>query len=150
MEQFLLKQNRTVSEKINTVLQAYTLMIIWVFLCSLLVMYTGYPYESIEPSPRHEFFYTIIFAPIWEELAFRYAPITFAKNLGEKYLLPTIVAVSCLFGWGHYNNPESVLLQGVLGFILSCVYIKNGYSYLSSFVLHVLWNFSVGYMFPII
>jgi len=86
-------------------------------------------------------FFSCIFAPLWEEAAFRYAPITIAQNAGNQYVIPVIVISSCTFGWGHGDCIEGVFLQGGLGFIFSFVYLQSGF--LASFTVHALYNIMV-------
>lgn len=117
----------------------------WMVIASKLINFLGYPYESEDPlkvSVAYIIFYTCIFAPIWEEAVFRYAPITIAKVIGEKAVIPVIVISSCVFGWIHHYNPESVLLQGGIGFILSYVYLRTN-SYASIVAVHALYNFFI-------
>lgn len=83
-------------------------------------------------------FFSCIFAPIWEEAAFRYAPIKIAQNAGNQYVMPVIVLSSCTFGWGHGDCIEGVFLQGGLGFIFSFVYLQGGYK--ASLIVHILYN----------
>lgn len=83
-------------------------------------------------------FFTCVFAPLWEEAAFRYGPISIAKLLGEKAVFPVIIMVSCYFGWEHTGSPEGVLLQGGLGIIFSMVYLKGGYW--AAVITHSLYN----------
>jgi membrane protease YdiL (CAAX protease family) len=139
-----LEKSKSLSEKIAIFISAYILCILWAFLFDFSIKIMGYPYE-IEgghyESYIHFVFYSFIFAPLWEELAFRYAPLEIAKKLGKDTILPMMILSSAIFGWGHYNNPESVLLQGMLGFIFSYVYLKNGL--LWSMLLHSIYNISV-------
>lgn len=88
----------------------------------------------------NNFVFACILAPLWEEAAFRYAPITIAKKFGKDYLLPVIVISSIIFGWLHGHGVYSLIFQGVMGLVLSWVYIKNNYSYWSSVALHSAWN----------
>lgn len=84
-------------------------------------------------------FFRCVWAPIWEEAAYRYAPITLAKNIDEIHIWPIVVIASALFGWQH-SGPSGVLFQGVMGLIFSWVYIRNGYCYWSAVILHATWN----------
>ena len=119
--------------------------IFWIFGIQY-ILGTLYPWEDrpttdIELVPgRYLFFITCIVAPIWEELAYRYGPISIAKHFGRDLILPVIVISSAIFGWGHGDGPESILRQGIMGFVFSWVYIKNGYSLKSSIILHMAWN----------
>lgn len=89
----------------------------------------------------------LIFAPLFEELVYRYAPIKIAKDLGGALIIPVILISSALFGWGHGNGIISVIFQGMLGFFASVLYIKNGHSYWSAVFLHFLWNLTCFLLF---
>lgn len=133
-------------KKIKYIFLGYTFCIIWAFIAEAIIGYLGYPYpegEGIVVTPAWLIFYACIFAPIWEEALYRYGPITIAKNMGREYILPVVIMSSIIFGWQHYQNPESVLLQGMLGLFFSFTYIKAGYSYLSSVIVHSLYNLTI-------
>jgi len=143
----MLNKNYTIQAKLLTFFIAFISCLGMVFLFDMSVKFFGYPYtlymdDTVE-TPQHAIFYSIVFAPLWEELAYRYGPIEIAKKLGKETLLPIMVMSSCIFGWGHYNNPESVLLQGSIGFILSVVYVRNGL--LWSMALHSLYNITMSF-----
>lgn len=95
------------------------------------------------------FFFTCLLAPLWEELAFRHGPLQIAKKAGEEYVLPLVVISSAWFGWMHGNGSVSILIQGVTGFIIAMVYIKNGFHYWSGVFLHFLWNFFLAFIVPV-
>jgi membrane protease YdiL (CAAX protease family) len=137
--------------KVANILIAYVIVFVYVFSINKFINFLDPPIPvpdfggADESSPSvifllFTFFFAVIWAPLWEELVFRHAPALLAKALGEKFLLPIMIISSALFGWGHGNGPESLLIQGVMGFILFYIYIKNGYSYWSSVTLHALWN----------
>lgn len=84
------------------------------------------------------YFGALVLAPLIEEIVFRVAPIGLVKDKPD-LILPTIILSSALFGWLH-NGAMSWPIQGVLGFMLSLVYLKNNYSYWSVVFLHFLWN----------
>lgn len=95
-------------------------------------------------SAAYEWFFLLIVAPVWEELLYRYFPLHIAKKLGNEYIVPTIIASSILFGWGHEGGThEGVLLQGVLGVIFSIAYIKSGYKIYVPILIHFLYNLLV-------
>lgn len=100
------------------------------------------------------FFFSCIVAPLWEELAFRHAPLQIAKKMGKahkkNYIMPVVIISSALFGWGHGEGAMSILNQGVMGAVLCYVYLKNGYSFWSSTAVHFLWNFSLMFIFPVL
>jgi len=98
---------------------------------------------------RVELFENIIFAPIWEEFVYRWAPITFVltffirgrgPSISNKSLWPVIIISSYIFGWGHEGNGiENLLLQGVGGIFMSILYIRtNNIKY--SILFHMIWN----------
>lgn len=85
-------------------------------------------------------FFGCIFAPLWEEFAFRVIPMWIAKGFGEKFIIPVVMLSSLIFGWGHGNGPVSLLIQGVGGLFLATVYIKSNYNYWAAVALHSIWN----------
>lgn len=95
---------------------------------------------SVDPPLAYILFLMCIVAPLWEELAFRHGPGLIVKAMGKEVMLPVMIISSAIFGWGHGHGPESILRQGVMGFIFFSLYIKNNYSYWSSVLLHALWN----------
>lgn len=117
-------------------------------LISLFLMKTFMPamFSSgfVETSKRELFITACIFAPLWEEAVWRYAPIEILRNLTdfEKIKWPFIIGSGLLFGYWHYG-PASVPIQGVAGMVFAWVYIENKFSYLSSVIVHSLWNFSL-------
>lgn len=144
----------SLSKKIPIICMSFVFIISWIFLVKLGLKYLlsyndffGYTYTAIGT-----FFFACIFAPLWEELVFRHAPLQIGKELKIKkdidVILPIAFITSCIFGWGHGNSAMGVLVQGVCGLALSFTYIKTGYSYWSSVFLHFLWNFSLFYIFP--
>lgn len=143
----MLNKNYTIQGKLLTFFIAFISCLGMAVLFDFSIKLMGYPYpeyaDEVVETPLHNIFYTLIFAPLWEELAYRYGPIEVAKKLGKETLLPIIAMSSCIFGWGHYNNPESVFLQGSIGFILSVVYIRNGL--LWSMALHSLYNIMMSF-----
>ena len=95
------------------------------------------------PSTLYVFIMSCIIAPLWEELVFRHAAIRHFKNNSNPVYL--IIIISAIFGWLH-NKPgysDGIYIQGVLGFIFGCVYVKNGYHYWSSVTLHFMWNYTL-------
>lgn len=91
-----------------------------------------------------EIFFGDIWAPLWEELAFRWAPITLVKLWKEQALWPIIIISTGIFSWGHGHGPYSVLLQGGTGIILSIVYLRNGYW--SAVLVHALSNLALDFI----
>jgi membrane protease YdiL (CAAX protease family) len=92
-------------------------------------------------------FMKLIFAPVVEEAAFRYFPITMVKNMERSQIRATIIVVGgIVFGilHGHVLN---ILIQGVVGVILGYLYLRNYRSdltsYLSCVAVHMMYNFTV-------
>lgn len=120
--------------------------LVWALLSTGILVSLGYNDILRVPEERdvYPFWYAVFFvcvwAPIWEEAAYRYGPLEIAKRTDKKYVIPVAVMVSCFFGWGHGDCPEGVLIQGVLGFIFSLVYIYTNYNYWCSVIVHSLYN----------
>lgn len=135
----------TTFNKWRNIALGFFLCVFWVMFIQHILL-TLYPFSERPPQDvelvpgKYLFFITCIVAPIWEELAYRYGPISIAKHFGKELVMPVIVISSATFGWGHGQGAESILRQGVMGFIFSWVYIKNGYSVWSSIILHMSWN----------
>jgi membrane protease YdiL (CAAX protease family) len=126
----------SLGSKIKNIITGFGIYLIWVTLISGIFKYL---YSLPTPAALNVFMACIV-APLWEELVFRVAPLQIAKGFGEKYLIPVIIISSAIFGWGHGEGTYSILIQGVLGAVLSWVYIKNNYSYWSVVAVHAMWN----------
>lgn len=98
------------------------------------------------------FIMVCIITPLWEEAAWRYAPIELAKELEIKLnlnvLLPFVVLSSAIFGWVHGPTIQTMIQQGAGGLILSWIYIKSGYRYWASVLAHFLWNSLAMFVIP--
>lgn len=141
---------RSTFGKIRNIGCAFFVCLMWMTFITWLLptLYNGRVAQFSEPSKYYTFFMCCIVAPIWEELAFRVAPLKLAKKFGEDTFVPIIIISSVLFGWGHGYGAESLLMQGVMGLVFSYVYLKNGFSAWSSMTLHALWNFMVIFGLP--
>jgi membrane protease YdiL (CAAX protease family) len=98
----------------------------------------------VKPKFKHQFaidfFFGCLIAPLIEEVLFRHLPLQIIKATGkDRLLIPTILFTSIVFGLMHQGS-ISILIQGVAGFIMSVLYLRNNYSYWSSVCLHFLWN----------
>jgi membrane protease YdiL (CAAX protease family) len=88
------------------------------------------------------YFEGCIVAPLWEEAVYRYAPIEVCLILNEKLVIPVMIAVSLIFGFGHEEQPVNVLLQGIMGLLLVTVYLNaERLKYLKVVIVHAFWNF---------
>lgn len=120
--------------------------LLWVSL--MIVFITTFHESSITPAVS-VFLYSCVLAPLWEEIAFRHGPLQLAKAAGDHFVLPVAFISSAWFGWMHGAGVYSIMLQGVMGFVMAMVYIKNGFNYWSSVSLHFLWNFFLVVLLPI-
>lgn len=129
------------------------LVVTFIFAIVLNYLYPGADISILatEKSSLRTILFACIFAPFMEEFFWRWAPITLMRHNKnwDKTKWAFVVIVSFLFGvWhGDYSN---VYQQGVVGFFLGWVYIKNNYSYLSSVFLHMCWNFLILVVGPLL
>ena len=99
---------------------------------------------------KYSLLYPLLFAPVIEELVFRYAviEIIYRTENPDKWKWQIVIISSFIFGAIHLNQ-NMFLIQGVFGFILSYLYIRfkerNRQSVIRSYLLvvfiHFLWNF---------
>ena len=90
--------------------------------------------------PYGSWMYALVFAPVIEELVFRYAILKLTLDhlhLRKNVYLVAII-VSFLFGMLH-SGQNLILCQGALGFLLSVIYIKTR-SYWLIVLFHFGWN----------
>lgn len=140
----LFKQDVGIFKKVRNVLLAFMFILAWSYTVDgVIEKVTGEVVgNGARPTPYYLLFVCLL-GPLVEEATYRYAPIEIAKERGIKKLLPIIVLSSIVFGLAHGYGMISILMQGVMGFVFSIVYIRNGDSFLSSFATHSLWNFSL-------
>lgn len=144
LKKWLFKKAETGLDKIMITAGAFLFNMVW-----LLAIVTFLRYINNEASLQvQDFFYACIMAPLWEELAFRVIPISIARKFGEQFIIPVVLLSSLIFGWGHGNGPNSLLIQGIGGLLLSAVYIKTGYNYWCSVAMHFMWNFWIIFLHP--
>jgi membrane protease YdiL (CAAX protease family) len=141
--------------KLASILSVVILARIWVLLVHKFfdAITTWIPFDApMQPDVIPPFYYSFIYGcvltPIWEELAWRWFPITVAKRLGQQFVFPACVISSISFGLAHGDGMESVFMQGVGGMMFCILYIKNKYSYLSTVLAHALFNFTLLINFP--
>lgn len=96
---------------------------------------------------RATLFLACVLAPLWEEAVFRYVAITLGQALDYLLqkawlLLPAVCLSSIIFGRAH-GSSLNILFQGVGGFGLCWLYLKNKNSYWSVVSAHALWNLIV-------
>lgn len=93
--------------------------------------------------------FILILCPLWEELAFRVIPIQIARVVPRNLTWPIVLMAGFIFGWYH-GSLANIIMQGVLGVIMTWVYIRNGFSFMSSFLTHAFYNLIVVYFFPLL
>jgi membrane protease YdiL (CAAX protease family) len=99
--------------------------------------------EEITGNVRVALLYLLIvwtFAAFGEEIAYRGYLLTRAADVGKRsaaaYWLG-IVAVSVLFGYGHYyKGPAGILDSGVAGLVLGAAFMLSGRSLWASILAH--------------
>ena len=142
MIELLGRPSLSVIDKLKNVSFTFFILAAWMFFITTILGFMGMPMYS-GPSEQVTFldvFMACICAPTWEELCFRWAPIEIARGLGDQMVLPVILISSVVFGLGHGNGIFSLLVQGVMGFTFSMLYIKNNYSIWTTMLLHSMWN----------
>ncbi len=113
-----------------------------IVLCLLWANFLDWFYDVL--GSYEDAFFVYFFAPVWEEMLYRFFPLFIARKLGEEYIFPAVVASSILFGWGHEGGThEGVLLQGTLGVIFSLAYIRSGYKLYVPILIHMIYNILV-------
>lgn len=131
--------------KIRNILLGVLATFIWINIAIQIHQYiTSTPNKVYKVSPEDVLpflLYGCLFAPLYEEVIFREAPLKIARSISKEAVVPTMIASSVIFGLMHGYGDRSVLYQGVMGLIFASVYLKNGFSYWSSVTTHALWNF---------
>lgn len=115
--------------RLEKILLATGLFLVYVLYMAVIVKVTNYAW-----------LYPLVFAPLVEELVFRYAVLKITLDhlhLRQNVYVVAIIT-SFIFGAIHWHL-NMFLFQGVLGFILSYVYIKTR-SYWLIVLFHSGWN----------
>jgi membrane protease YdiL (CAAX protease family) len=139
----------------SLILGATLLILLWVaFLTKILpFLATFTPFGAVY-TPLGKFIFICILGPIWEELVFRLAPLELSYKLSlslkQDFTIPTIILSSFWFGWMHEQGVISLLLQGLGGVVLSIVYIQSGRKPSHPILVHMLWNFILIYVIPVL
>lgn len=98
--------------------------------------------QFFHPSQIYTFISSCILAPVVEEIIFRFFPLELAKILKvEGLTIIFIILSSVIFGLIHTGGKFAVPVQGIAGLLFCYVYIKNGYSLISSILMHFIINF---------
>ena len=148
MFKFLKKTATSFWEKAANVALAYIINVVWAigvikFYNWLFESgYSTFQFGSYKREKWIEIVAAVLMAPLLEEILCRKLPLDIVKYSGKEkeLLIPVMLFTSVVFGLMHSGGLWSVPLQGVGGFILASIYVKNGYSYWSSVILHAMWN----------
>ena len=124
---------------VQDIMVVFALQIMW---CKV-IFFILYLLIGLEQVPAYEFtlgniFLCCIFAPIWEEIAYRYIPLTIAIRHFKKSFIQIAIGLAIFFGYIH-GSPLNIMIQGVWGLLFTFVYIRNGLVY--AIASHALWNF---------
>lgn len=140
MQNYLLRKSLSAEQKVANVVVGFGVSYLWVVLLSLLFKSLGV-YSSVGAPANLAvmFLMSVVIAPIWEEAVFRVSLVGLTEHLPSQFLMPIMIASSCLFGWLH-GGVMNVFFQGIVGFVIACVYVKNGYCYKSAVAVHALYN----------
>ena len=155
----------------RNVLAAFSINLIWLILLFLFLSYalgydlelirnwyesllvpingSGYTGYTVQYNNVRIIWWGLIFAPLWEELLFRFLPleaVRWAGHWGKRMTLPIIFASSIIFGLLH-GAVINIIIQGFGGLLISWVYISGG-RYWGAVATHVLWNTMIIYGLP--
>lgn len=124
---------------VKDILIVFALQVAW---CKI-IFFTLFLLIGLEVEPTSDitlgkFFLACVFAPVWEEIAFRYVPLTIASRYFKKSFIQIMIGSAIVFGLGH-GSPINIMIQGVWGLMFSIIYIRNGLVY--AIASHALWNF---------
>lgn len=112
----------------------YVLQLFWV---NLVIIFMD-AFYNLTDDVQH-LFLSVLFAPIFEETMYRYAPLSIAKKYFPKSITTIVIVSSITFGLAHSNPfPVNILVQGMLGVSFSIIYLKYGLRY--SILSHAIWN----------
>lgn len=136
MDRIIGTPSKTLFDKIKNLVFCFVLMFLWV---NGIIMFLNFLNTPLQLTPQVSFFLSCIVTPIAEEAMYRGAPLTIASTLNKKLITPTVVFTSMWFGYDHGMGSVSILIQGVGGFVLAWLYLKNR-SILWPIILHAAWN----------
>lgn len=151
LEQHLLIQETTLFGKVKNILFGavayiiWTHFIFWIYGITIPEFASTYNLQIFfpKPPPSKELVFTgmCILAPLIEELFYR-VPLSIVKHIKIPGILTfSILFSSILFAVHHKLGFYAGPVQGMAGLLFCYVYIKNGYSYISSVLMHFLINF---------
>ncbi len=142
--EFIHTPETTLLGKIKNIIAGVAVYIVWATAVLSLYKLTIPEFSHLKLqfypiSEIYTFISVCIFTPFFEEFLFR-TPLLILKGVTYKRVsLWAILVSSVIFGYAHYGL-WSIPVQGVGGIIFCYVYLKNGYSYISSVIMHSLIN----------
>ncbi|KKT82426.1 MAG: hypothetical protein A3B99_00195 [Candidatus Yanofskybacteria bacterium RIFCSPHIGHO2_02_FULL_44_12b] len=119
--------------------------LLWALLVAIVMDFTGLtppgPATKADLSPAF-FFIAVVFAPLMEELIFRFFPITLVRFVTKNKLVLwlTILSVSIIFGYLH-GYWQNIFIQGFAGIMFSRAFLAGGL--LCSFSAHSFVNLTI-------
>jgi membrane protease YdiL (CAAX protease family) len=149
-----METNQSLTSKGLNILVAVGLSLLIIIINSSILntLIPGYDMKlGLKTIPWYQILRGLTVAPIFEELVFRFIPLTLLKDtqLFKEKSMYFVAILAILFGaihGGFYN----ILIQGVAGFAFGWVYVKNGMSYWSAVSAHFLYNFMIYIIFPVV
>lgn len=126
---------------------AYTANIAGLIMTTVIGMLTGNPVENAivgvvsSASPWTVLFYTVLCAPVMEELVFRKLIVDRAVRYGQGV---AVVVSGLMFGLFH-GNLNQFVYAAVIGMFLAYLYVKTGKLKIT-ISLHMLFNFMGGFV----
>lgn len=126
---------------------AYAANILGLIMTTLIGMFTGNAVENpitsvvTSMSPWSVLFYTVICAPIMEELVFRKLIVDRAVRYGQGV---AVVVSGVMFGLFH-GNLNQFVYAAVIGSFLAFLYVKTG-NLKITISMHMLFNFMGGFL----
>lgn len=127
--------------------------IIFIFTCGIKISISDVLSPAVVSSLY--FFIFLATAAISEEIVFRFFPLHIVVEIikNPRVVLIVAIIVSIIFGYLH-GNWQKIFLQGITGFVLSCVYLKCGgfqkrwlKALAASSLTHILFNLTLALIF---
>ncbi len=166
---FDFSEELTFKQKVSNIFLVFYLDAFWVTAMSIILALLGYPMDAIIGKIKTNiwfvifgqdffgigipalFFLACVWAPLWEEFAFRVFPLNLNRTAflvrdTKLFYLYFALLSSIIFGFGH-GSAVNILFQGFLGLSFCWLYLKNNRSYRSIVFAHALWNFMIIILF---
>lgn len=148
----------TIQKARNVLLALLYCYLIWTVVCIALYflgpeyLFHKDPMELLIPVAIHkitlqEITTDCLVAPMWEELWWRACLLYILSKIISKDVFSSVKIPLCLFlgiwfGLWH-GHVQNVFCQGIMGFFLNYLYLKNKNSYWSAVAMHSGWNLAI-------